>query len=260
MKLSVYIITLNEEKRLERTLKAVCQVADEIIVVDSGSRDKTEEIAKKYNCKFMYNKWISYCEQKHFAQEQCSNDYVLMVDADEVLSSKLIDEINEIKKDFKYNAYSVDITDMILNETKPRFLASGIKNVVRLYNKNIADLPKNLMNKDRVKVPQNETIYHLKNPMYHYSFLSITDTVAKYNLHSSELLNTIIKENKHYSLLRLITEFPRQFFKYYFIKRFFVYGTYGFMQAMVCAYFRFLKVAKYFEYKMINNKQNNTNE
>ena len=79
MKLSVYIITLNEEKRLERTLKAVCQVADEIIVVDSGSRDKTEEIAKKYNCKFMYNKWISYCEQKHFAQEQCKNDYVLMI-------------------------------------------------------------------------------------------------------------------------------------------------------------------------------------
>ena len=96
----------------------------EIIVVDSGSRDKTEEIAKKYNCKFMYNKWISYCEQKHFAQEQCSNDYVLMVDADEVLSPKLIDEINEIKKDFRLIVYFMIGEEVYKDEIKLELVKS----------------------------------------------------------------------------------------------------------------------------------------
>ena len=97
MKLSAYVITLNEEIRLEKTLQALSKVADEIIVVDSGSIDKTEEIAKKYNCKFIFHKWVSYSDQKYFAQEQCKNDYVLMIDADEVLSDELIIEITSVR-------------------------------------------------------------------------------------------------------------------------------------------------------------------
>ena len=102
--LSVYIITLNEEKRLAKTLKQAQKVADEIIVVDSGSTDKTLEIAKKHNAKIIYNEWKSYCEQKHFAETQCTNDYVLMLDADEVLSDELVKEIKTLKKNPTHKA------------------------------------------------------------------------------------------------------------------------------------------------------------
>lgn len=243
MKLSVYIITLNEEKRLPKTLEAVSRVADEMVVVDSGSKDGTMKIAESFGCKFVYNKWVSYCDQKHFAQERCANDWVMMVDADEVLSDELIDYINSIKSDFKYNAYSLVRVNMNPTDVKPRFLAKK-ENLIRLYNRKFADLPCDLMNKDKVRVNKGEKVGKMRGVMYHYCFLSIKDAVDKYNRHSSELVKTAIKDNKHYSILRLVTEFPRQFFKYYFFQRFFVYGSYGFTQAMILAYFRFLKVAK----------------
>jgi glycosyltransferase involved in cell wall biosynthesis len=91
MKLSAYIVTLNEEARLPRTLEALKQVEDEIIIVDSGSIDKTEEIAKSYGCKFMFHKWKNISSQKNFAQGKCKNDYLLRLDADEVLSPELIE-------------------------------------------------------------------------------------------------------------------------------------------------------------------------
>lgn len=246
-KLSVYIITFNEEQRLPKTLEAVSKVADEIVIVDSGSTDKTEAIAKKYNCKFIYKKWISYSDQKHFAQGKCKYDWVLNLDADEVLSPELINNINKEKENFTYNAYNLELVDMNPKDIKPRLFGRKWK-IVRLYNRKFANMPKDTMNKDRVKVNNNEKIGNIDGFVYHYSFLSLEKAVNKYNIHSTELVKTAIKDNKHYSKLRLITEFPRQFIVYYFIKRYFVYGTNGFMQAMVLAYFRFLKIAKVSEH------------
>ena len=254
MKLSAYIITLNEEIRLEKTLQALLKVADEIIVVDSGSIDKTEEIAKKYNCKFIFHKWISYSDQKYFAQEQCKNDYVLMIDADEVLSDELINEINNLKKQNSLqDAYKIKIVDMAPNMIKPNIFVRQF-NPIRLYNKKVCSMNKNTMNKDRVDISNAKEIGQLKNYILHYCFLSISKSVEKYNLHSDELLNTAIKDKKHYGKIRLITEFPRQFLKYYFLQRYFAYGTFGFIRAMVLAYFRFLKVAKCIEYELMNKK------
>jgi glycosyltransferase involved in cell wall biosynthesis len=247
MKLSVYIITLNEEKRLEKTLQAASKVADEIIIVDSGSNDRTKKIALNYNVKFIYNEWKSYSDQKHFAQEQCSNDWVLNLDADEVLSLELIESINKEKEDFKYKAYYLDLTDMNPKDKKPRLFGRKWK-LVRLYDKNLSNMPEDVMNKDRVKVGDGIEIGRLKGLVYHYPFLSIEQAVQKYNLHSSELVKTAIKNNTHYSRFRLAIEFPRQFISYYFFKRYFVYGTYGFIQAMILANFRFLKIAKVINY------------
>lgn len=254
IKISAYIVTLNEETRLEKTLKAVSEVADEIIVVDSGSTDKTEQIALKHNAKFIFHKWKSYCEQKSFAEKECSNDWVLLVDADEVLSDNLIKEIKQLKKDTpEYNAYNIKICNMFPQDTTPRRFAQSF-NVVRLYNRKFAHMPPNLFNKDRIKVAQNEPIGQLNSAIHHYCFLSLEQTTAKYNLHSSELLNTAIAEKRQFSRLRLYTEFPRQFLRYYFFKKYFLLGTQGFIQAMALANFRFMKIAKWFEYQALNKK------
>lgn len=252
--LSVYIITLNEEKRLAKTLKQAQKVADEIIVVDSGSTDKTLEIAQSHKAKTIHNDWKSYCEQKHFAESQCTNDWVLMLDADEVLSDELVKEIKAFKKNPEYNAYRIKIIDMFPTDTTPSRFALNF-NPVRLYNRYCAYMPKDKMNKDRVKVIEGHKIAQMQAPILHYSIISIEDTVNKFNTHSTELQKTLEKEKRSFSVLRLFIEFPYQFLKYYFGKKYVFRGAYGFIMANVMAYFRFLKVAKRFETQMLRKEK-----
>ena len=253
MKLSVYFITKNEEQRLENSLKAAAKVADEIVVVDSGSTDKTVKIAKKYKARVFYHEWKSYCDQKSFAEKKCSSNWVLMLDADEVLSDELIAEIRQIKKNPKQNAYEVKICNMFPGDVKPRFFAQSFK-AVRLYNRKFAHMPPDLWNKDRIRVQAEEKIVRLTGKIYHYCFLTIDQATAKYNLHSSELAHAVVEEKRSFSCLRLYTEFPRQFLRYYFFKRYFLLGVQGVVQAMVLANFRFLKIAKWFEWKSLHKK------
>lgn len=255
IKLSVYVVTLNEEKRLGRTLKAASEVADEILIVDSGSVDKTKDIALEYGAKFLFHPWESYCAQKSFAEKQCANDWVLLLDADEVLSDKLIAEIKRIKEtEPDFQAYRVKICNMFPEDKKPRVFAQ-IFNAIRLYNRRFAHMPAELMNKDRIQVRSGIKIGQLKQKICHYCFISLEQSVQKYNRHSSELLKTAIAENRSFSKFRLYTEFPRQFIRYYFFKRYCLLGFRGFIQSMVLANFRFLKIAKWFEWKALSKKK-----
>ena len=103
--LSAVIITLNEEEHLEKCLKSIVDVVDEIVVVDSFSTDKTEEICAKYNVRFIQNKFEGYIEQKNFALSQAKHDYILSLDGDEALSETLKKSIIKVKNNWKYDGY-----------------------------------------------------------------------------------------------------------------------------------------------------------
>ncbi len=247
IKLSVYIITLNEEARLEKTLKAVKQIADEIIIVDSGSTDNTKLISEQYGAKFFYHEWISYANQKHYAQELCKHEWVLSIDADEVLSQELIEEIKIIKKDPQYDVYKIKIGEMFPGYTYPK-MGTKKYNLARLYNRNYAQMPKENLTKDRIEINKTAKIGQLKNLIHHYSYLNLHHQIDKLNNFTDQVVKTAISEHKKYSSLRLSTEFLRQFFCYYIIKRNFLNGQWGFISSINHAYFRFLKIAKWQEY------------
>ena len=97
MTLSAVIITKNEERNILRCLNSLLDVADEIIVVDSGSTDNTEAICENFGVKFVHQDWLGYSEQKNFANSLASNDWILSIDADEEISEKLKNSILEIK-------------------------------------------------------------------------------------------------------------------------------------------------------------------
>ena len=97
-KLSVFIITFNEERFIEKCLKALGW-ADEIVVVDSGSTDATLAICEKYGAQIFYKDFDGFGAQKQFALEQTKNNWVLTIDADEILTEALIEEIQELLKD-----------------------------------------------------------------------------------------------------------------------------------------------------------------
>lgn len=251
VKISAYIVTLNEEKRLGKTLQALKKVADEIFVIDSGSTDKTQEIAEKYGAKFLFHKWKNISAQKHYGQELCHNDWVLSLDADEVLSPELIAEIKEKMKKPAADAYRIKICDMLPGDKKPRLFAKTY-NQVRLYNRKKNNMPDDLTN-DRVVVGEGAVVEQLESKVFHYSYISLTQTWFKLNMYTDELVKTAVEQGRKYSKLRLYTEFPRQFLVYYFKKRYFLYGTCGFWMATTYAYFRFLKIAKWFEWKALNS-------
>ncbi len=105
VKLSVVIIAFNEEKDIERCLKSAQDVADEILVVDSLSTDKTPEICEKYGVRFISHAFEGYVNQKNFALKEAKFDHVLSLDADEAISEPMHNAIVEIKKDWKYDGY-----------------------------------------------------------------------------------------------------------------------------------------------------------
>jgi glycosyltransferase involved in cell wall biosynthesis len=113
--LSVAIITLNEEENIARTLSSV-QFADEIIVVDSGSTDRTVEIARSLNVRVICEPWRGFATQKNFAIEQCQGTWVLSLDADEELTPELQTEIQALLRDTpRADAYMLRRRNLFLN-------------------------------------------------------------------------------------------------------------------------------------------------
>ncbi len=104
-KISAVIITYNEEAFIGRCLESLKGVADEIVVVDSFSTDKTEEICRKHDARFVKREFEGYRDQKNFAITLATHNNILSLDADEALSDKLRQSIIEIKKNWKYDGY-----------------------------------------------------------------------------------------------------------------------------------------------------------
>ncbi len=107
-KISAIIITYNEEKNIERCLNSLKDVVDEIVVVDSFSKDKTEQICNSYNVRFIQHGFEGHIEQKNWARKQASNSVVLSLDADEVLDEELKKSILSVKKNWNHTAYKMN--------------------------------------------------------------------------------------------------------------------------------------------------------
>ena len=106
--LSAVIITYNEERNIERCLASLHGIADEILVVDSFSSDKTEEICQQHKVKFIQNKFEGHIQQKNFAISCASNNWILSLDADEALSEELRTSLINIKSRKDFNGYSMN--------------------------------------------------------------------------------------------------------------------------------------------------------
>jgi len=249
--ISAFIIAKNEEARIARTIESIKSEVDEIIVVDSGSTDRTVEIAKKLGARVVFNEWKGYTQQKIFGEGLCKHKWILNIDADEVLSPGLQDEIGYIFKDDiqdRYKAYRIRFVIMHRSDKIPRWTAPSNR-FIRLYNKEHGSFANNhgfttrdsvVMNKD----VQEKEIYRFNEPAFHYSGTSIEQLVAKANFYSSEQARDLLDSGRKISKLRIGTEFFLWFFKAFFIRRYCVFGFDGFVDSMIFAFARFLRLAK----------------
>lgn len=245
--LSVYIVTKDEEDRLPLVLESVKEIADEIVIVDSGSTDRTEEIARKYSARFIYHEFVSIGHQVRYAEQCCSNRWVLRLDADEELSPELAAEIKEVKKNPTFDGYRLRITDIYPGYKKGIRWAKHHKKI-NLYDRDKMEMS-GLTGQDGVvfktKSVRIKTLHHLAN---HYCYLSLRRSVEKYNRATDLQVERALLEEKNYSPWRMVGASTLTFLKYYILGRHFLYGFWGFINCVNLGYSRFLKFAKYYEH------------
>ena len=175
--ISAVIITFNEEKKIERCLRSLAGVADEIIVVDSFSTDQTEAICRKYQVRFIRHRFEGFIEQKNFAMEQAVHPFVLSLDADECLSDELKNSILTVKKDLRSDAYSMNRLN--------NFCGKWIRHSgwypdrkIRLWNREKGKWG-GMNPHDKVVMNNNSTVGFLRGDLLHYTADSIEQHKAQ---------------------------------------------------------------------------------
>ncbi|MGL4364000.1 MAG: glycosyltransferase family 2 protein [Bacteroidales bacterium] len=238
-KISAVIITYNEEDNIKRCLSSIHGVVDEIIVVDSGSTDKTEEICSKFNVKFIPHDWEGFGKQKNFAVNQSSHDWILSIDADEELTPALGKEIKQVysQKEAVYTAYSLPRTLVYLGR-KFKYGTENKQYITRLFNKKHGGFTDASLHE---KVQIQGKIGMLKCEMLHYSYMNIAQHLTKINTYSSIVASVYSSKKKTKNKWFICLEMAIKFISYYFINRNILNGFEGFTWSIMGAYYKFIR-------------------
>jgi len=251
-KLSVIIICMNEEARIRRCLESVVW-ADEIVVVDSGSTDKTLDIVSEFTDKIFLNEdWPGFGLQKRFAESKATHNWVLSLDADEVVSEQLRDEIILLMD--RVDDQVVYRVNRLTNFCYKFIKHSGWHpdRIVRLYNKkhyhfNDADVHESVDCKAAKKV-------NLKGKLYHYTFESLEDYMDKRNGYARSWAESQYKKGKKVNVLSIISHSLFAFVRHYFIRLGLLDGYHGFLISVIQMQYTFNKY-NYLKFKYLPEKE-----
>jgi len=250
------VLTYNGEKYLDRCLNSLKDCVDELIIVDSGSGDKTLDIAEKYSEKVLHHDFENYGKQCIYAARQASNHWVFILDQDEILEDKLISEINALKKSgFAHDAYSIRRRNFLFNK-EIKHGGWGNDFVIRLFDRTKAFPTDN--NFSVVKAEGD--VKKLKNAIIHYPCDSIDSYFAKMHSYARISAKEMMEKNREFRFYNLLFNPLYRAFKKYFFQKGFLDGMHGFILAVISYYFVFLKYLKLWEFTNINHENNNNGE
>ena len=242
MGLSVYLITKNEAAHLAE-VPAACVGADEIVVVDCGSTDRTVEIARAVGARVLHQDWLGYAKQKDFALKQCSHEWVLNMDGDEILSAGAMPLIRQAIASGKAVGYRIARDDESMGES---MAWSHCRPFLRVYRRDQAawDLEKTIH--EHIFVPGPHPV--IKGVVIHHKgYDSVTVYMDKLNRYAA-LKNVMWeKSGRGGSAVRVFAAFPLALLKHLFYRRMILSGPRGFVRAMQDAFYVFLGEAMAYE-------------
>lgn len=237
--ISAILITKNEENNLARCLENI-KWADEIIVVDSGSTDKTAEIAKKFGAKVFENQWSGYGAQKNFAIDKTTNNWVLSIDADEVVTSELQKEIEKIIQiPGEYVAFKMP-RKLIFQGKFLRWGGCYPNYQVRLFRKSKARFSHDLVHE---KLIVDGKIGCLRGSLVHYSYKDLSDYLKRLNLYTTLDAQKRFSSGKKFHSRYYIQPLFK-FFSMYFLRLGFLDGLPGLNWAILSSFYDFVKFQK----------------
>jgi glycosyltransferase involved in cell wall biosynthesis len=244
-KISCIIITRNEAQNIRRCLESV-NWADEVVIVDSGSTDETKKIASEFTDKIFDLKWEGFGPAKEFARNQAGGDWVLSVDADEVVSEKLREEIlRTLGSENPLDGYFIP--------RRSNFLGKWIRHggwypdlVLRLFKREKGEFTTQLVH-EKVKV--NGPIGSLANDLLHHTDPDFEHYLTKLNRYTSLDALQLLKAGRESGLADITLRPPILFFKMYILKAGFLDGVHGFILAAASAFHVFSKYVKLWHLK-----------
>jgi glycosyltransferase involved in cell wall biosynthesis len=237
---------LNEERLIGRVVAAAREVVDEIVIVDSGSKDATVAIAQAAGARVIHQEWLGNGRQKRFAEDQCRHDFVLDLDADEVVSPALAAEIRAL---FAAGPPPLPIYELRLVTVPPvgkPWTNISVAYRRKLYDRRVVRAPDHKA-WDQFEVPPGVEVGRLAGDLLHYSFRDLAQLVEKLNRASTVRARDGKRSGRVAVAARVLFAWPFYFVKHYLFRGLYRAGIYGIVLAAISAYGRWLRDAKMYE-------------
>lgn len=231
IQLSVVIITYNEQRNIGRCIDSIRSIADEIVVVDSYSKDDTIEIAKQKGARIILHPFDGHIEQKNFAITQASFPHILSLDADEMPDETFLNQIKRIKENWQFDGYSVNR----LNNYCGTWIYHGawypdIK--LRLWDSRKGKWTGTNPH-DRFEMSEDASVVHIPGNLLHYSYQTIEEHQKKSDYFSTIAANAYFSKGKKSSVFKMMMSPVFRFIRDFVIKRGFLDGKYGWTIALI---------------------------
>ena len=242
-RLSVAVITLDEAHHLRRCLESVAW-ADELVVVDAESQDKTVQVAREFTDRVIVRPWAGFAAQKNFALAQCAGAWVLSLDADEEAAPELRPEIMAVVADARArDGYAVRRRNVFLD----RWIRHGGLYPdwqIRLFRRGRGRFEERVVHES---VTVTGSVGRLSSHLVHRSYEGVSDFVARANRYSSLAAEQLIRDGRRVRAGELIRRPLGRFLSMYLLKRGFLDGRRGLLLAALYAYYVFMRSAKVWE-------------
>jgi glycosyltransferase involved in cell wall biosynthesis len=247
--ISVILITFNEESKIRRTIEAVSSLTDDIIVIDSFSTDKTPEICTELGVTFIQQAWQGYGKQKNAGHAYATYDWILSIDADEVVSTELLTELKNLQPHSEKQVFNIPFKTFFCN-TLIRFGGWNPQFHIRLFNKKYVHWD-TLAVHETLDLPKDIEIVTLDGFIQHYSYDSIQDYNRKSESYTDLFAIRLKERGKKTSWNKLHVSPVFTFIKEYIFKLGFLDGAMGFKIA--CLNYNYTK-QKYHKLQLLLKK------
>jgi glycosyltransferase involved in cell wall biosynthesis len=239
--LSVVIITYNEERNIGRCLASVRAVADEVVVLDSFSSDRTEAIVREHGARFVQHAFDGHIEQKNRAITHAAHPFVLSLDADEALDERLVNAIRKAKEGTA-DGYTMNrLTNYCGSWIRHGGWYPDVK--LRLWDSRKGQWTGTNPH-DRYELAEGARLEHLQGDLLHYSYYTLNDHLKQVNYFTDIMAKALHARGKRESMVKLLLSPVAKFFGDYVFRGGFLDGWHGFVIAMISAHATFLKYAK----------------
>lgn len=252
--ISCYIRAKNEERMIADVIRAALQVVDEVVVVDSGSTDRTIELSEAAGARVVRAPWLGGGKQKRLGEDACRHDWLLDLDADELVTPELAEEIGALFADGREPPHSVYQFKLVTKPPvgRPWWNATVVKRN-RFYDRRKIRA-RDHAGWDQLVLPEGMTIGKFRSPILHCSFRDLHQLNEKFNRSSSSRASDTKLKPFWLVALRLVFARPFYFFHHYVMRGLWQEGWYGFAVANIAAHGRWLKDAKMMEVHLRNRE------